>query len=146
MEVNRMPKTVLPAEAKSLMDDEGHVYIDVRSVPEFEGGHPAGAYNLPLMHLTAAGMQPNADFVSAAEARFPKDQKIIVGCKSGGRSARAAAALASAGFLHVVDQTAGVEGKRDAFGGFVVKGWAPAGLPMATVAEPGRDWESLRTK
>ena len=35
-------KRVSPAEAKTLMD-EGYVYLDVRSEPEFAAGHPAGA-------------------------------------------------------------------------------------------------------
>ena len=29
----------------------GSPYIDVRSIPEFEMGHPAGAFNIPLLHL-----------------------------------------------------------------------------------------------
>ena len=34
--------SVTPREAKRLVDEEGYTYVDVRSVPEFEQGHPAG--------------------------------------------------------------------------------------------------------
>ena len=27
---------------------EGYIYVDVRSIPEFEQGHPEGAVNVPL--------------------------------------------------------------------------------------------------
>jgi rhodanese-related sulfurtransferase len=43
-----MPRRVSPQEAKDLMDKEGYVYVDVRSIPEFEAGHPAGAFNVPI--------------------------------------------------------------------------------------------------
>ena len=29
---------------------QGYTYVDVRSIPEFEQGHPAGAVNVPLLH------------------------------------------------------------------------------------------------
>ena len=34
-------KRVSPEEAQALMQDQGWAYVDVRSVPEFEQGHPA---------------------------------------------------------------------------------------------------------
>lgn len=43
--------TVSPEEARGLMEREGYTYIDVRSIPEFEAGHPAGAVNVPLLHV-----------------------------------------------------------------------------------------------
>ena len=60
-------KRVSPEEAKKLIDDEGYVYVDVRSLPEFEAGHPTGAYNVPLMHQGPAGMTPNPDFMAVME-------------------------------------------------------------------------------
>ena len=135
---------VSPEEADSLVREHDHAYVDVRSIPEFEAGHPAGAYNIPLMHKTAAGMQPNPDFVSDVEAHFGKDDKLVLGCRSGGRSLRAAQMLLAAGFTHVVDQRAGWDGARDAFGQLQEPGWEAAGLPTATTATPGRDYPSLR--
>jgi len=51
-------KRVSPEEALSLVEKEGYAYVDVRSVPEFESGHPEGAYNVPLAHLGPQGMKP----------------------------------------------------------------------------------------
>ena len=44
-------KRISPEEARDLMDKEGYVYLDVRSVPEFAAGHPTGAYNIPLLDM-----------------------------------------------------------------------------------------------
>ena len=122
-------KRVSPDEARKLIDDEGYVYVDVRSLPEFEAGHPTGAYNVPLMHQGPAGMAPNPDFMEVMEKSFPKTARLVVGCKGGGRSARAAALLESAGFTGVVDQKAGYEGH-----GPDEPGWRPRGLPVSTQA------------
>mgnify|MGYP003781528815 CR=1 FL=1 len=66
-------KRITPQEAYDLMEDEGYVYIDVRTEPEFEGGHPEGAYNIPFMVRGPAGLTPNPDFLKTVEANFPKD-------------------------------------------------------------------------
>lgn len=142
MTVNR----VSPTDADALVREQGYVHLDVRSIPEFEAGHPAGAYNIPLMHKTAAGMAPNPAFISEVESSFGKDGKIVLGCRSGGRSLRAAEMLQAAGFTNVVDQRAGWGGARDAFGQVQEPGWEASGLPTAMTAEQGRDYESLRSK
>jgi len=137
-----MIERISPEEAKRRLDT-GWTYVDVRSVPEFEQGHPAGAYNVPLMHMGPAGMEPNAEFMDVLRARFPKDAQLVLGCKSGGRSLRAAEMLAAAGYKNVVDQRAGWSGARDAFGQLAEKGWEAAGLPVSTRAEPGHSWEEV---
>lgn len=142
MTVNR----VSPEEADALVREQGYVYVDVRSIPEFDAGHPAGAYNVPLMHKTAAGMQPNPEFMAVMESSFGRDSKLVLGCRSGVRSLRAAEMLIAAGFANVVDQRAGWGGARDAFGQVQERGWEVAGLPTATAAETGRDYEALRSK
>ncbi len=134
---------ISPEEALERIEREGFVYVDVRSVPEFEAGHPKGAYNVPLNHAGPRGMTPNPDFLAVVTAAFPKDAKLVVGCKMGGRSAKAAAALEQAGYTNVLDQTAGFEGARDPFGALTNPGWGPKGLPVATAAEPGRAWADL---
>ena len=54
-------QNVSPTEAKELLEgDAGAVYIDVRSIPEYEGGHPVGAFNIPIMQRHAAGMVPTS--------------------------------------------------------------------------------------
>ena len=129
-------KRISPAEAKQLVD-EGWIYLDVRSEPEFAAGHPSGAQNVPLMHAGPRGMTPNTDFLPMVEALYAKDAKLVLGCKSGGRSLRAAEMLTGAGYTSVVDQRAGFEGSRDAFGQLGEPGWAPAGLPVDTAMNGG---------
>lgn len=138
-------KRVSPEEAKKLMD-EGWVYLDVRSIPEFEQGHPKGAYNVPLLHMTAGGMQPNPDFLDVVKSAFSKDAKIVVGCRSGGRSLKAADQMIAAGFTNVIDQKAGFAGAADQFGRMVEQGWQPKGLPTETTAESGHSYQELAQK
>ena len=139
-------RRVSPAEARELIERDGYCYVDVRSVPEFEAGHPTGAYNVPLFHLGPTGMTPNTDFVAVMELRFPKDAKLVVGCKSGGRSLRAATLLESAGFQQIVDQRAGFDGALDGLGRVVEPGWSPAGLPCATDSDADHCWDGLKRK
>jgi rhodanese-related sulfurtransferase len=139
-------RRVSPQEAKELMDEEGYAHVDVRSIPEFEAGHPAGAYNVPLNHRGPAGVAPNPDFLAVMQAHFPKDAKVIVSCQAGGRSARAAALLEQAGYTSVADATAGYEGKPDPATGRFVPGWRPSGLPVAIDSPPERTYSSLQPK
>lgn len=134
-------------EAERLLREENHVYLDVRSVPEFEAGHPAGAYNVPIAEPDAAGrMQANPDFVAVVRATFDAHQPLVVGCQNGPRSARAVQALLDAGFERVVELGAGWGGTRDPFGRVIEPGWRAAGLARATEASPGRDHAALRRR
>jgi len=137
-------KRVSPHEAKALIDTEGFVYLDVRSVEEFEAGHPAGAYNIPIAHMAAGGMKPNPEFLEEVSAVFPTSSKLVLGCKSGGRSLRAAQALAQAGYEQVVDQRAGFGGVRSPFGEVQEPGWKDAGLDVALEPEEGRSYAELK--
>lgn len=137
---------VSPAEADRLVREEGYAYVDVRSVPEFEAGHPAGAYNIPFLHKTPTGMQPNPDFTTVMTSVFSKEAKLVLGCRSGNRSLRAAEILLRVGFVDVVDQRAGLAGARDAFGQLQESGWVAAGLEMASAPLAGRDYDSLRRR
>ena len=66
-------KRISPDEARDLLESgEGHIYLDVRSIPEFEQGHAPGAKNIPLLHRTAMGMQPNEEFVDVCEGRWAR--------------------------------------------------------------------------
>jgi rhodanese-related sulfurtransferase len=132
-------RRVSPEEAKALID-QGYVYVDVRSIPEFEAGHPEGAYNVPIAHLGRAGMAPNADFLTVVEKTFAKDARLVLGCKSGSRSLQAASILQSVGFTNVVDQRAGFDGAPGS------PGWRVQGLPTSSTAAPGRDYETLEAK
>jgi rhodanese-related sulfurtransferase len=137
-------KRVLPKEAVDLLQ-QGWAYVDVRSVPEFEAGHPTGAYNVPLMHfMPGRGMSPNPDFMAVFAKHFPRDAKVVVGCKTAGRSFRAAELLAANGWASVVDMRGGFEGERDATGQSIVAGWRESGLPVESTGPAERTWEGLR--
>jgi rhodanese-related sulfurtransferase len=73
------------------------------------------------------------------EKAFPKDAKIVVGCKGGGRSLQAAAVLLSAGFTNVIDQKQG-------FAGATEPGWAPLGLPVSVEAPAEHTYTGLGGK
>jgi len=139
-------KRITPQEAYDLMEDEGYVYIDVRTEPEFEGGHPEGAYNIPFMVRGPAGLTPNPDFLKTVEANFPKDAKIILGCQSGNRSLKALVQLTEAGYTQVVEQLAGFGGAKDRFGSTTEPGWQAAGLPVDIRPLEGRDHYALCAK
>lgn len=128
---------ISPEEAAAKME-EGYVYLDVRSVPEFETGHPRGAYNIPLMNLGASGMSPNSRFIEEVTRAFPHDSKIIVGCKSGGRSVSAVALMEMAGYKDLLEQRAGFDGNGRE------PGWRQTALPQSTTAEPGRAHQDLK--
>jgi rhodanese-related sulfurtransferase len=139
------PNRISPQEASARMK-EGWTYVDVRTAQEFEAGHPPGAVNVPVMLAGGGGMVQNPDFVPVMSAAFAKDAKIIVGCKAGGRSMRAAQALIGAGFTSVDDQRAGWDGARNAFGQVTEPGWSRAGLPSEDGQPSGRSWEDMRKK
>src|SRR5262245_43281979 len=138
-------RRVSPEEAKALMDTEGYVYVDVRSQPEFQAGHPEGAYNVPLAHMGPEGMSANPEFLSVMEKAFPKDAKLIVACAGGGRSMRAASILESAGYAQLADLHAGFEGAREPGTGRMVEpGWRPKGLPVSQECPPENSYEGLK--
>ncbi len=140
-----MVKRVTPAEAAQLMND-GWTYLDVRSIPEFEEAHPAGAANIPLLHAQAGRLVPNPDFQGVVEANFDRDAKLVVGCKAGGRSAQAVGLLSALGFQNLIDVRGGFGGERDALGRQVVPGWIEAGLPVGKGGEASRPYGELSTK
>jgi len=82
------------------------VFIDVRTVEEFQAGHIEGAHLIPLQVL--------ADHL----ADIPKDKQVYVYCHSGNRSAKAATLLAGKGFKNIENIVGGIEA------------WKSAGYPV----------------
>lgn len=70
----------------------GAKFYDVRTPEEFFQGHFDSAVNLSLQ-----------DMQSGALPEVSKDTKIYVHCRTGNRSAQAAALLRNAGFTNVTD-------------------------------------------
>jgi len=137
-------KPVTPAEAAELLS-QGHIYVDVRSEPEFEAGHPEGALNVPLLNAGPVGLAPNPEFLSVMESAFGKDEPLVIGCKAGGRSKRAAEMLAQAGFSRLSDQVAGFDAGKDAFGR-PIPGWSRAALPVGTGKPAGQSYADVKTR
>lgn len=78
--------------------------VDVREPEEAAG---------ELGRIDGAELVPLATLGQAAE-RWDHGAEVVLVCRSGGRSARAAAALASAGFRRVVNMKGGMLAVRDA--------------------------------
>ena len=141
-----MVRQTTPVEAAAtLRDNPEAIYLDVRSEPEFDAGHPAGAYNVPLLYLDEAkgSPEPNGDFERVVVSAFGKHAKIIVGCQSGGRSQRAAETLLALGFRDVSNMQGGFGGARDSAGRTCIPGWQELHLPVETSARPGRGYDQL---
>lgn len=134
-----------PQEVQKLVTEEGYVHVDVRTPAEYDAGHPAGAVNVPSMLAGPVGMAPNPEFEGLMNKLFPKDAKIVLGCRSGARSLRAAELLTHHGYTSIVDQRAGFEGPRDPSGRMIEPGWAAAGLPVEKVT-PGGSYAEMKAK
>lgn len=142
-----MPKHASVTEAKT-QQDQGAVYVDVRSQAEFERGHPAGAVNVPLLdHDPDTGqMAPNHDFVHVMQANFEPGTPLLIGCQVGGRSMRAAQMLETFGFSNVTNVKGGYGGMRDPMGRLIDPGWAESGLETETGVPDGRGYEVFARK
>jgi rhodanese-related sulfurtransferase len=136
-------------EANALMaQDHSIIYLDVRTVPEFEAGHPPKALNIPVVVPNPAvrKMVPNPDFLPTVEATVPKDAKLVVGCMSGGRSQFAAEMLEDAGYQNVANMQGGFGGARDQMGRLMVPGWQDCRLPEEAGDGGQGSYESLLQK
>lgn len=80
------------------MHDEGVQLIDVRTADEFNSGHLAKAQNIDIK---------SKDFEQKI-ATLDKTKPVMVYCKAGGRSARAAEKLKELGFTKIVDLEGGI--------------------------------------
>jgi rhodanese-related sulfurtransferase len=142
-------KEMSPREAYNLMEsDPEYVYLDVRSVPEFEAAHPARAINIPLMHLTpGVGMTPNPEFTAIVAASLPEDAKLVVGCKTGGRSARACEIMEQIGYKNVANVRGGFVGAMDQQTGRITEpGWSMLDLPTCSDCSDDARYETLASK
>ena len=65
--------------------------IDVREPAEFEEGHVEGAVNIPL-----------GDIMKRLD-EIPKDDEVVVYCRSGGRAGVAVQGLGSMGYTNITN-------------------------------------------
>jgi DMSO/TMAO reductase YedYZ molybdopterin-dependent catalytic subunit/rhodanese-related sulfurtransferase len=99
------------ARAAAALVDAGALLLDVREPGEWQDGHVAQAWLLPMGQ------------VARHRSDLPQDRRIVVVCRSGGRSAAVAEALRAWG-LDAVNLSGGMTA------------WAVAGLPVVTTG-PG---------
>jgi rhodanese-related sulfurtransferase len=134
--------------AHKLQSDAGYTYIDVRSIPEFENGHPTGAHNVPLLNLDSrtGQMQPNEDFLAVVQANYATDSKLLVGCQMGGRSTQAGQILIAAGYQDVTNVVGGFGGAQNRITGEMNEGWVDAGLPVEQGAPTENSYQALQQK
>jgi DMSO/TMAO reductase YedYZ molybdopterin-dependent catalytic subunit/rhodanese-related sulfurtransferase len=97
------------ARAAAALVEAGALLIDVREPGEWQAGHVAQAWLLPMGQ------------VARHRNDLPQDRRIVVVCRSGGRSAAVAEALRSWG-LDAVNLSGGMTA------------WGLAGLPVVTPA------------
>ncbi|MBI2819013.1 MAG: rhodanese-like domain-containing protein [Acidobacteria bacterium] len=135
-----------PEETKVLLESGlGYVYLDVRTVEEFEAGHVPGARNIPFMMREPLGMTANPHFVEDVQKNFGKDAKLVCGCQRGVRSLKAAQTLLAAGFTNVCDMRGGFGGETDQCGCIVAPGWATSGLPVSKDGPPDHQYSCLKS-
>jgi DMSO/TMAO reductase YedYZ molybdopterin-dependent catalytic subunit/rhodanese-related sulfurtransferase len=103
------------ARTAAALVGSGALMLDVREPGEWQAGHVAQAWLLPMGQ------------VARHRSDLPQDRRIVVACRSGGRSAAVAEALRAWGFDAV-----------NLSGGMCA--WAAAGLPVVT---PGPDITGL---
>jgi len=101
-------KEITPKEAKALFDKGGVIFLDVRTYKEVKKGKIPGAKHLQrgLIEFKIKNVLPD------------KNAKVVVYCKSGGRSALATYTLKQMGYTNVMSLK----------GGF--KAWLKAGYPI----------------
>lgn len=109
--------------------EEGFVYLDVRTPEEFQNGHAKNAVNIPIFIATPAGRQFNPNFLALVQEKFPKTTKLVIGCHSGGRSAKACELLEEIGYKITFNIMGGFGGCVDPNTGDTILGWRDAGLP-----------------
>lgn len=114
---NQAVPRVDPAKAKTMMEDDGALMVDVRDGPELaQNGKVPGA-----VHVSRGMLEFRADPDSPFHnPEFRKDRPMILYCASGGRSALAGKVLKDFGYSQVYN-----------LGAF--KDWTEAGLPTETV-------------
>jgi phage shock protein E len=100
---------VSAADAAAVLEaNPGAVVLDVRTPEEYAAGHLAGAQLLDW----------NSGQFAASVGSLPTDATYVLYCRSGNRSAQAAAMMREAGFTEVYEVDGGIQA------------WQAAGLPL----------------
>ncbi len=90
--------TTISVQEAKLMIDRGDVFIlDVRTQEEYDAGHISGSTLIPVQ------------VIETRLNEIPKDQKILVYCRSGGRSSEASNILVNNGFKEIYNMNGGID-------------------------------------
>lgn len=132
---------VTPEEAwQTLSGETGAALVDVRTMAEWNyvGLPDLSGIGAPLLRVewqTFPGGNVNGDFADMVDDGLQakginRDAPVFFICRSGARSASAAAAMTAAGYRRCYNVAGGFEGNRDDHGHRgTVDGWKVAGLP-----------------
>jgi len=125
---------------EALRNDAGATLVDVRTAAEWsyvglpdvsaigKNLHRVEWQGFPTGALNPAFVETLGDALQTADV--PRDAPIYFICRSGARSASAAAAMTVAGYARCYNVAGGFEGARDEKGHRgTVEGWKAAGLP-----------------
>jgi rhodanese-related sulfurtransferase len=140
--------TMDATEASQWMNQwpKGTLFVDVRTQDEIAFvGAPSGVdAHVPYLQVAQPArwdsnkdryvMEPNAQFAQAIQQQLAakgldKSSPILLICREGNRSARAADLLAAAGYTAVYSVTDGYEGDASQSGERRINGWRNAHLP-----------------
>ncbi len=103
-------KAVGPMEALQLINHQNALVLDVRTDKEYQDGHIINSMHVPLGMLSS----------QLAKLAGYKQTPIVIVCRSGARSAQAAATLRKAGFEAVYNLAGGI------------MAWQNANMPLTT--------------
>lgn len=132
---------VTPEEAWEILSNEpGAALVDVRTTAEwtYVGLPDLSATKAPFLRIewqTYPSNEINPAFVATADEALRRagsspDAPVFFLCRSGARSAAAAAAMTQAGYSRCYNVAGGFEGRRDESGHRgSVEGWKAADLP-----------------
>lgn len=94
-ETSVLPLEVSVEEAYQMRENGAYV-LDVRELSEWEEGHIPDATLIPLGQLESRMNE------------IPKDQEVVIVCRSGNRSAQAREILLNAGFTNITSMAGGM--------------------------------------
>lgn len=108
--VRRGGQRVSPADAVRMINDQGAVVVDLRSVADFKRGHILDSINIPMMKLN--------DKLSTL--RKHEGKPVLLLCALGSVATQAGIRLRAAGFEQVYPVAGGINA------------WQNAGLPLTS--------------
>lgn len=114
-----MPDTTIrrisPIEAQAILDQNSRAcLIDVRTKVEFEYvGHPVGAVHVPWKEFPDWAENPNFSAAVDTAIDADHDRPLLLICRSGVRSFKAAECLRAHGYTNLSNVEEGFEGAKD---------------------------------